>query len=174
MMTAAGGGNILGCAVTGGYVYRGCRIPALFGQYLFTDYCGTTLYSTTINSATGLLKSPTAWPSAYTGSTAVTPNVPAVASPGGVVSFGEDAYGEMYVVVQTPANIYKLVSTTPSVIPLANPDYDRNGTLAVADIFAYLNGWFAGASDTDFNRDGAVGVQDIFDFLNHWFMGCAG
>jgi hypothetical protein len=60
------------------------------------------------------------------------------------------------------------------VIPLANPDYDRNGTLAVADIFAYLNGWFAGASDTDFNRDGAVGVQDIFDFLNHWFMGCAG
>ncbi|WP_055610816.1 PQQ-dependent sugar dehydrogenase [Streptomyces phaeochromogenes] len=33
----------LGCAVTGGYVYRGRAIPDLKGQYVFSDYCDDTL-----------------------------------------------------------------------------------------------------------------------------------
>jgi glucose/arabinose dehydrogenase len=35
--------NGLGCAVTGGFVYRGKAIPALKGQYVFSDYCDGTI-----------------------------------------------------------------------------------------------------------------------------------
>jgi glucose/arabinose dehydrogenase len=174
-LTVSGtGANILGCSTTGGYVYRGCRIPSLAGQYLFTDYCATTLYSTTINTGTGLLNQPVSWSGAFGGSTAVTPNVPAAATNTGCVSFGEDAYGEMYMVIQAPANILKLVSTAAGTIPLANPDFNRDGTLAVQDIFDFLNAWFGGLTTSNYNRSAGLEVQDIFDFLNGWFGGCIG
>jgi hypothetical protein len=41
----------------------------------------------------------------------------------------------------------------------------------VADIFAFLNTWFASSPGADWNGDGTVTVQDIFEFLNDWFTG---
>lgn len=34
-----------GCSVTGGYVYRGRRYPAMQGAYIFGDYCSGTLWA---------------------------------------------------------------------------------------------------------------------------------
>ncbi len=44
--------------------------------------------------------------------------------------------------------------------------------LAVDDIFAFLNGWFANSYRADFNHDGTMDVADVFDFINAWFAGC--
>lgn len=71
-----------GCAVIGGYVYRGVDLPELQGRYLFSDYCTARVWSfrytggvaTDVRDHTGLLG-----PGRY------------------VTSFGEDARGELYV-----------------------------------------------------------------------------
>lgn len=36
--------HILGCSVTGGYVYRGSALPALQGVYVFGDYCNGRIW----------------------------------------------------------------------------------------------------------------------------------
>jgi glucose/arabinose dehydrogenase len=38
------GHGVKGCSVVGGYVYRGTQQPLLDGAYLFTDYCGKSIY----------------------------------------------------------------------------------------------------------------------------------
>jgi glucose/arabinose dehydrogenase len=67
------------CSVTGGYVYRGARIPALSGYYVFADYCSGTLMS--------LVRFGGKWRLS-----AVRPTSYAISS------FGEDDDGELYVV----------------------------------------------------------------------------
>ncbi len=57
--------------------------------------------------------------------------------------------------------------------PCCHADYDKTGGIQVADIFAFLNDWFASSAFADFGGDGTVtpDVNDIFDFLNAWFAG---
>ena len=33
-----------GCAVTGGYVYRGTQVPAIYAHYVFSDFCSGTVW----------------------------------------------------------------------------------------------------------------------------------
>jgi glucose/arabinose dehydrogenase len=40
-----GGGQAFGCAITGGFVYRGTDIPGLGGRYLYADLCTSVLRS---------------------------------------------------------------------------------------------------------------------------------
>ncbi len=68
------------CAVTGGFVYRGTRIPALRGGYLFADYCGGTLRA--LAARDGKVVQDRILPG----------RVP------GVNSFGQDAHGDLYLV----------------------------------------------------------------------------
>src|SRR5881396_2942824 len=69
-----------GCSIIGGFVSRGRASPSLDGQYVFSDYCQGWLRSITYQN--GRITSRTVW------------NVPRL---GQVLSFGEDAAGEIYV-----------------------------------------------------------------------------
>jgi len=70
-----------GCAVIGGYVYRGSAIPALAGTYFYADECGGWMRS--FKWAGGAATQPLSWPALSTS---------------GPQSFGQDARGELYVV----------------------------------------------------------------------------
>ncbi|MFF3837607.1 PQQ-dependent sugar dehydrogenase [Streptomyces sp. NPDC001930] len=69
----------LGCAVTGGFVYRGSAIPALRGQYVFSDYCDGTIRSLALKNGR------------------VTGVNDLVVNGGEVISFVEGRAGELYV-----------------------------------------------------------------------------
>lgn len=61
---------------------------------------------------------------------------------------------------------------------LCPADFDRDGTIGVPDIFAFLAAWFAGPGSPDSHRADLNGsctadVPDIFEFLSAWFAGCS-
>ena len=97
---AHGDGN---CSVTGGYVYRGSRSPALAGAYLYADYCSGRIWS--LRPAGGT------WTS-----------TPMLDTSFMIASFGEDESGELYVVhapfgATTPRGaVYRLVEGTPAAV----------------------------------------------------------
>jgi glucose/arabinose dehydrogenase len=79
------------CAVTGGYVYRGPSIPALYGGYVFADYCSGEIW--VINS---------------TASSPATP-VRLLDTSFTISSFGENQAGDLYVLDYSGGKLYNLV-----------------------------------------------------------------
>jgi glucose/arabinose dehydrogenase len=80
-----------GCSVTGGFVYQGSAIPALRGHYFYADYCDGWVRSFKyVNNAVTAEKK---WEFGNIGS---------------VLSFGEDANGELYV-LSANGTVYRLV-----------------------------------------------------------------
>jgi glucose/arabinose dehydrogenase len=79
-----------GCSVTGGVVYRGCRMPDLAGTYFFGDYCRGFVRS--FRYASGQAAEARQW---------------SLSGIGSVSSFGLDADGEVYV-VDYDGEVYRL------------------------------------------------------------------
>jgi glucose/arabinose dehydrogenase len=82
-----------GCAVVGGYVYRGSALPSITGQYFYSDNC-TSFIRSFHWTGTGITDEKD-WPN--------------LAISGNVSSFGEDAAGELYI-VDLGGNIFKVVA----------------------------------------------------------------
>ena len=78
-MPVAEYGHDGGCSVTGGYVYRGSRLPALYGAYLYADFCSGKIWALRHDAA------------------AVTEQMLIADTGLSISSFGEDASGEVYV-----------------------------------------------------------------------------
>lgn len=82
-------GRDAGCSVTGGYVYRGNKLPSLAGAYVFGDFCSGTV-----------------WGMRYDG-TSVTDSIRLAESGLNITSFGQDLAGEIYILSRNDG-IYRL------------------------------------------------------------------
>lgn len=80
-----------GCSITGGFVYRGAAIPEVQGHYFYSDYCSGFLRSFRLSG--GAAGDKRDW---------------ALASIGGVTSFGVDGAGELYM-LSSNGRAYRLV-----------------------------------------------------------------
>ncbi len=83
------------CSVTGGYVYRGNKIPRLYGEYLFGDFCSGQI-----------------WSMSLTGDSVA---VDQISDKLGIrslalASFGEDAGGDIYI-VDLMGTVYRIEPT---------------------------------------------------------------
>ena len=90
-----GTGNANGCSITGGFVYRGRALPELAGRYFYSDFCGGYLKSFLANSS-GVAEQRD-WD---------------IDDIGRVVSFGQDAEGELYLLTGGGA-IHKIGRSAP-------------------------------------------------------------
>ncbi len=101
-----------GCSITGGEVYRGCKIPDLFGTYFYADYCSNII--TSFDYVGGTVNNMATRTSEL--------------APGGglsinsITSFGRDGDGEILIVDQG-GEIYRIIAAVPPVIS----DCDSNG-----------------------------------------------
>ncbi len=87
-----------GAAVIGGYVYRGACFPDLQGRYFYGDYSTETVF--TLTYAKGKASEPVD----------VTKDIDPDSVLDNLSSFGEDAYGELYVVSLGGGAIYRIVA----------------------------------------------------------------
>lgn len=100
-------GRDSGCSITGGYVYRGQRLPDLRGVYLYADFCSGRI-----------------WGLRYDGER-VTEQAQLARAEFQVPSFGEDEAGEVYV-LGFDGGIYRFGrergAGTPTPTPTRAPD----------------------------------------------------
>ena len=82
-----------GCSITGGYVYRGTRVRALVGHYLYSDFC--THFVRSFRYSGGQAIDRRDW------TAQLDPG-------GGVSSFGQDARGELYIMT-LGGGLYRIV-----------------------------------------------------------------
>ena len=85
----------LGCSITGGVVYRGCRLPGYAGTYFYGDFCSGMIRSIRVEN--GQATDSRDWTSALGGGI------------NNISSFGIDGDGEAYILDYSDGELYKIV-----------------------------------------------------------------
>jgi glucose/arabinose dehydrogenase len=96
-------GDLGECAVTGGYVYRGCKMSGFLGTYFYGDYCAGFVKS--FHLLDGLPANRLDWTAQLD---------PGGTLPYGLGSFGVDAEGEIHI-VSLYGDVLKIVPPLPSL-----------------------------------------------------------
>lgn len=93
-----------GCSVTGGYVYRGTKYPAMYGDYLYTDFCSGKFWTLRPDSDTSFVNREVGDFQANE-----------------FGALGEDIHGELYAAALSSGRIFTI--TLPCLL-----DYDLSST----------------------------------------------
>ncbi|MEL7485029.1 MAG: PQQ-dependent sugar dehydrogenase, partial [Planctomycetota bacterium] len=148
------------CSITGGYVYRGCAAPELSGLYVFGDYCTGEVVA--FDVATGVETAVASMPAAS------------------LVSFGEDAAGELFV-VSIFGEVLRLVSDLAvdsdgdgvvDSCEVCPADTNGDGLVNPADFNAWVAAFNAQASACDQNGDGVCNPADFNGWVINFNAGC--
>jgi glucose/arabinose dehydrogenase len=92
------------CSISGGYVYRGSAIPALHGRFLFGDFCSGQIWSLTWTPGGGV-GNVTEWTNALS----------IGGASGAISAFGQDGFGELYVIEIYGGRARRIVAATSAV-----------------------------------------------------------
>ena len=128
------------CSVTGGYVYRGERIPDLAGRYVYGDFCSGEI-----------------WAATRAGDTWTSELLPI--QTGTLTTFGEDLAGELYVGTQS-GNLYRIdpVAAGTPVIDAITPS---QGFERGSDAVTITGSGFAGGVQVLFGSTPALDVTIV-------------
>ena len=84
-------GRTEGISVTGGYVYRGVKIPELYGKYIFADYGSGNIWALDLNSSENVKKTRLL-----------------LSHKGRISSFAEDAEKELYIIDHGAGKLFQI------------------------------------------------------------------
>jgi hypothetical protein len=91
---------MVGQSVTGGYVYRGSRVPGLRGNYIYADYQSARFFRFRIENGAAVDRTEITEQMRPVGGGAID----------NIASFGTDNLGEMYVAAFTPGAVYRVIA----------------------------------------------------------------
>lgn len=156
-VSGTGGGN----CVIGGRVYRGCAIPGLDGFYIHGDYANNNVWAMRVSPA-GVVSDWTVLNSQVSPSLSGT-------TVNSVVSFGEDANGEIYIVKHSSATtggIFKIVPAGGEVTCGIAGDFNLDGVVDGDDLGHLLGEW--DGIGGDLNCDHVTDGDDLGTLLGNW------
>lgn len=157
-----GFGSLVGNSITGGVVYRGCRMPDLHGTYFYADYTSDWVATTRVSDE-GVASQPVD----ITG--ALNASIPGNLNR--ISSFGTDTRGEVYI-VELDGRVFRVIPSNPPLPEFRRGDSNGSGTVLLDDVVVTLMCLFLSsdcpecldAADADDN-----GLVDIVDPLRTAF-----
>ncbi len=171
-----------GCAITGGFVYRGCEHPELREHYIFGDYCSGRLI--VARQTGGAITAAAAIDTAsIDGPTQRLRSIERLTD-GGILILGESALLRFAPASITDCNTNGIEDSCDIAsdaerdanrdgIPdtcQCPADWDSSGGIDGDDIPAFFTDWQAGQADID--ASGGTDGDDITFFFERWQSGC--
>ena len=142
-----------GVVVLGGFVYRGTRVPALSGRYVFGEF-GQRLFH--VAPGEGMVEF------GYAGE----------GFGHSLLGFGQDAAGEVYVMANDTGVPFEETGVVLRIGAACPGDCDGDGELTVNDFVCFQSRWQQGTGYGDCDGNGVLNVLDFVCFQGSFRQGC--